>query len=89
MKFPLPYIYYEFEYEEDDEGSTEITNYIKANDWKYDKIYDYTDSIEIKQQKEGEYSVVQYGKEPFIIIENIFKRYNGEWYLVKTYDYSD
>lgn len=67
--FPLPYTYYEEEWENNDD--IEVNDYLYSEEWHYDKMYDIETQIKI-EQKDDSYIVTRSGRENGICIIYIF-----------------
>lgn len=88
IKYPIPYVFYENEYDGTDEVQQTI-RYIKETEWNYDEIYDNITFIEIVEKNQDSYIACRRGNGCGIYIDYYFELFNGKWYLTKVEDYSD
>ena len=88
IKYPIPYVFYEYEYDGTDEVQKTI-RYIKETEWNYDKIYDNVTNTEIVEKNDDSIIAIRRGDGCGILIEYYFEIFDGKWYLTRVEDYSD
>ena len=87
--FPVPFIYYDFEYNGEPDDGVKVTEYIQADKWKFETFRNSSEAhIEIEQRNDT-YEVWYRGNECGIATSFIFRRRSGRWYLTQIVDYSD